>query len=209
MAIDVTIADELLTTTRAVRKRLDFTRPVPREIILECVRISQQAPTGANSQGWRWIIIDDDQKRGQIARAYREVAGSIFSEASKKAKASGAEQTARVYESAHYLVEHMHEVPVLVIPCLQGVFPPEFGMIAGSMIYPAVWSFQLALRARGLGSTLTTALVSLKQEAKAELLGIPSDVSVCALLPVAYTIGTDFKPAVRPPPETIVHWNRW
>jgi nitroreductase len=209
MAIDLASADELLTTTRAVRKRLDFTRPVPREIILDCVRVSQQAPTGGNMQIWRWVIIDDADKRAQVAEVYRNAAGNLFAESSKAAAEAGQAQTARVYSSAQYLVEHLHEAPVLAIPCIQGNFPPEMGFGLGSMIYPAVWSFQLALRARGLGSTLTTGLMNIGKDEAAKLLGLPADVSVCALLPVAYTIGTDFKPAARPPADTIVHWNGW
>jgi nitroreductase len=195
MAIEVALADELLTTTRAVRKRLDLTRPVPREIILECVRVSQQAPTGGNRQTWRWIIVDDARKRADVANLYRQVVGTAFS--SKLLEGSGiAQQTARVFASAQYLVDHLHEVPVHVIPCLEGrPSSAGLGLIFGAMIYPAVWNFQLALRARGLGSTLTTGLnMSEKTEKEAaELFGIPSDVTVCALLPVAYTIGTNFR----------------
>jgi nitroreductase len=209
MAIDLAAADELLTTTRAIRKRLDFSRPVARETILDCVRISQQAPTGGNAQGWRWIIVDDADKRRAVAKLYQDVVGSRFTDASNAAKAAGNDQSARVYEGAQYLADHFHEAPIHVIACLEGALPPEFASMAGSSIYPAVWSFQLALRARGLGSTLTTGLAMVSEEEKFRVLGIPADVTVYALLPVAYTIGTDFKAASRPPVETIVHWNGW
>ena len=209
MAIDLAVADELLTTTRAVRKRLDFSRPVARETILDCVRISQQAPTGGNAQGWRWIIVDDADKRREVAKLYQDMIGSRFTEASNAAKAAGNDQSARVYEGAQYLADHFHEAPIHAIACLEGKFPPEFASMAGSSIYPAVWSFQLALRARGLGSTLTTGLAMISEEEKLRVLGIPADVTVYALLPVAYTVGTDFKAASRPPVEAIVHWNGW
>lgn len=208
MTIDLAAADALLSTTRAVRKRLDFSRPVPRQVILDCIRLSQQAPTASNSQTWRWIVVDDVDKRRRIAELYREAAGPALSAAKTAAAGQGQEQTARVYNSAEYLANHLHEVPVHVIPCLTGKpYPGHEGSFFAS-IYPAVWSFQLALRPRGLGTTLTT-LLALREKEIARLLGIPEDVTQCALLPVAYTIGTDFKPADRPGPETITSWNGW
>ena len=208
MAIDLANADELLSTTRAVRKRLDFTKPVPRQVILDCIRLSQQAPTASNSQTWRWVVVDDAAKRKQIADIYRAAAGSMLADNRKQAEAQGEKQTAKVYASAEYLSEHLHEAPVHVIPCLMGrPYPGHEGAYFAS-IYPAVWSFQLALRARGLGTVLTT-LLSLKEKEASALLGIPENVTQCALLPVAYTQGTDFKPAARPDVNEIVHWNGW
>ena len=208
MTIQLASADELLSTTRAVRKRLDFSRPVPREVVLDCIRLSQQAPTASNSQTWHWIVVDDADKRRRIAELYREAAGSMLSDAKKAAGEQGQKQTERVYGSAEYLADHLHEVPVHVIPCLMGKpYPGHEGAFFAS-IYPAVWSFQLALRPRGLGTALTT-LLTIKAKETSSLLGIPEDVTHCALLPVAYTKGTDFKPAERPGPETITHWNGW
>ena len=208
MTIDLAAADMLLSTTRAVRRRLDFTRPVPREAILDCIRLSQQAPTASNSQTWRWVIVDDAEKRRQLAALYREAAGSMLSDARKAAGAQGEVQTERVYGSAEYLADHLHEVPVHVIPCLVGRPYVGFEGAFFASIYPAVWSFQLALRARGLGTCLTT-LLMMKEKEAAGLLGIPSDVTQCGLLPVAYPIGDDFKPAARPSADSIVHWNAW
>jgi nitroreductase len=208
MTIDVAAADALLSTTRAVRRRLDFTRQVPRDAILECIRLSQQAPTASNGQTWRWVIVDDAGKRRQLAELYREAAGSMLSDARSAAAARGEAQTERVYGSAEYLADHLHEVPVHVIPCLMGRPYPGFEGAFFASIYPAVWSFQLAARARGLGTVLTTLLMMKEREA-ASLLGIPDDVTQCGLLPVAYTIGAEFKPAQRPDPETIAHWNGW
>jgi nitroreductase len=205
MTIDRAAADELLTTTRAVRKRLDMTRPVPRDVIVDCVRISQQAPIASNRQDWRWIIVDDAEKRAAVAKIYREITGTLFENLGAKADSA---QTARVYDSALYLTQHLHEVPVLVIPCMIGRVPAQYSASLYSSIYPAVWSFQLALRARGLGTVLTTAHL-LRETDVAAVLGIPEDVVQAAILPVAYTIGDDFKPADRPPPESIIHWNGW
>ncbi|MBW8755955.1 MAG: nitroreductase family protein [Sphingomonadales bacterium] len=211
MEFDLAMTDTLLSTTRAVRKRLDLDRPVPREVILECLELAVQAPTASNSQTWRWIVVDDADKRLALAELYRKGAMPYLN-AGIQAPAEHAEQTGRVRDSALWLAENLEKVPVFVIPCVEGR-PPEGApplMVAGmyGSIFPAVWSFQLALRARGLGSALTT-LHLLQEKEAAELLGIPDNVMQVALLPVGYTKGTDFKPAQRPPVSGITHWNGW
>lgn len=212
MEFDIAMTDELLATTRAVRKRLDLSKPVPREVINECLELAVQAPTGSNSQGWRWMIVDDADKRTALANLYRKGAGAYLSSAAAQAEEGGDEQTKRVFSSAIYLAENLEKVPVHVIPCLAGRPPADTppAMYAGlyGSIFPAVWSFQLALRARGLGSALTTLHLAHEKEA-AEILGLPEDVLQVALLPVAYTKGTDFKRAQRPPIAGITHWNTW
>ena len=212
MALDIDTCDELLSTTRAVRKRLDLNRPVPREVVEECLQLAVQAPTGSNSQNWRWVVVDDADKRKALADLYRRAGEPYLTSAGETAQKSGNQQTARVFSSALYLMEHLHEVPVHVVPCLQGRPPatasvPALGGYYAS-IYPAVWSFQLALRSRGLGSCLTTLHLGFEKDAAA-ILGLPDDVVQTALLPVAYTVGTDFKPASRPNVATITHWNAW
>ena len=209
MALDQQVCDELLNTTRSVRKRLDLTRPVAREVIDECLQLAVQAPTGSNTQGWRWIVIDDSDTRAALAARYRRSAEGYLSAASEQASSGADAQTQRVFSSAMYLMEHLHEVPVHLIPCIQGN-PPNGLAGAGfyASIYPAVWSFQLALRARGLGSCLTTLHLAHADEAAA-LLGIPDGITQTALLPVAYTVGTDFKLAKRSPVSEITHWNSW
>jgi nitroreductase len=204
--IDLTAADLLLSTTRAVRRRLDFDRPVERGVLLDCVRLAQQAPTGGNVQGWSWVIVTNPDKRAALADIYREASAEYFA-----TMTTTDEQTKRVIASALYLRENLHRAPVHVIPCIRGrrdeVSPAHAPSFYGSIL-PAAWSFCLALRARGLGSAWTTLHLRLAEQA-AELLGIPGNYTQCALLPVAYTIGTDFRAADRPPPETIVHWNGW
>lgn len=206
---DLDTVDTLLSTTRAVRKRLDLERDVPDDVILECVRLSQQAPTGSNMQNWRWLIIRDAATRQGLADLYRAGGGEYLAAASAQATEG---QIGRVMSSATYLADRLQDVPTLVIPCVKGRLTSENSVAdwSGMMgsIYPAIWSFQLALRSRGLGSALTTLHLNKEQEA-AELLGIPDNVMQVALLPVAYTVGTDFKPAERPPAERIVHWDRW
>lgn len=208
MELDTDICDELLATTRAVRKRLDLTRPVARDVVEDCLELAVQAPTGSNSQTWRWVVVDDADKRQALADLYRRGGEAYLTTAGETATG----QTARVFSSALYLMEHLHEVPVHVIPCLEGrpgdgASVTQLGGYFAS-IYPAVWSFQLALRARGLGSCLTTLHLGFEKEA-AEILGIPDNVVQTALLPVAYTLGQDFKRASRPPVADITHWNAW
>lgn len=212
MNFDIAMTDELLATTRAVRKRLDLERNVPRSVIEECLTLAVQAPTGSNSQGWRWVVVDDAAKRQALADIYRKAANDYLTQAGAEAKKTGDKQTLRVFDSAMYLAENLQDVPVHVIPCVAGRPPKDapLAMMAGlyGSIFPAVWSFQLALRARGLGSALTTLHLVHEQEA-AELLELPENVLQVALLPVAYTRGTNFKRAQRPPVSKVTHWNTW
>jgi nitroreductase len=204
---DLAVTDALLTTTRAVRRRLDLSRPVEPERIVDCIRIAQQAPTASNTQAWRWVVLTDPGRRKAIGELY--ASGRAAMQNARSAVAARDTQTQRVYDSAEYLLDHIAEVPVHVIPCLEGRLPPGADDCATSSFYgsilPAVWSFQLALRSRGLGSVLTT----LHPDRAAEILGIPSHVTQVGLLPVAYTVGTRFEPAARPPVEEIIHWNGW
>jgi nitroreductase len=212
MKFDLAMTDELLATTRAVRRRLDLGRPVPREVINECLELAVQAPTGGNSQTWRWIVVDDAKKREALADLYRVGAQAYLPAAERRARDAGEKQTARVYNSANYLSDVFHRVPVHVIPCVEGRpadgTPPHLMASVFGSIFPAVWSFQLALRARGLGSVLTTLHLLMEKEA-AKLLGIPDNVMQVALIPVGYTTGGDFKRAKRPPIGTVTHWNGW
>ena len=209
---DLSVTDGLLTTTRAVRKRLDFERPVEPEVLLDCLRIATQAPTGSNAQGWRWLIVTDRGKRAALADLYRKIGEVYLRQAAASLGEDGDAQTKRVYDSALYLMENLERVPVHVIPCLLGRVPADApaAMHAGfwGSIFPAIWSFQLALRSRGLGSALTTLHLAVADEA-AKLLEIPDDVTQAALLPVAYTVGTEFKVSQRRPVEEISYWDAW
>jgi len=206
--VDIASVDELLTTTRSVRKRLDLTRPVSSEVILECIGLAMQAPTASNAQDWRWVVVNDPDKRAAIADIYRDIGEQYLAHA---VETEADPQTRRVYASAMSLTETLARVPVHVIPCLNRRFDKaDLGVAAAAWasIIPAGWSFLLALRSRGLGSVWTTMHLFKEQEV-AELLGIPPTVTQAALFPVAYTIGTDFRPAARPPAETVTSWNTW
>jgi nitroreductase len=206
--VDLQSVDELLTTTRSVRKRLDLTRPVSREVIMECLQIAMQAPTSSNAQDWRWLVITDAGKRAAIADIYRSIGEHYLP---RLAASEADPQTQRVLSSAMSLTETLADVPVHVIPCLQRRFDGNDLVVASSAwasIIPAGWSFLLALRSRGLGSVWTTMHLAKEREV-AELLGIPDNVTQAALFPVAYTIGTDFRPASRPSAETVTFWDGW
>ena len=208
-------ADDVLTTTRAVRKRLDLARPVEREVVEECLQIALQAPTGSNSQGWQWVFVTDPAKKKALADIY----ATNFMEYAKFAAATTypegdlrGEQRERVTDSAMYLTENFHRAPVLMVPCIAGKLdgvPAFVGASLWGSLLPAVWSFMLALRTRGLGSAWTTLHLPSEREA-AEVLGIPYDrCTQVGLFPVAYTLGTDFKPAARIPVDQLVHWDTW
>ncbi|BBY22512.1 oxidoreductase [Mycobacterium stomatepiae] len=190
--------DELLTTTRSVRKRLDFDKPVPREVLMECLDLALQAPTGSNAQGWQWVFVEDADKKKAIADIYLGHAQPYLS-APKPDYGEGdtrGERMPKVVDSAMYLAEHMHEAPVLLIPCLEGREDKSAigGVSFWASLFPAVWSFCLALRSRGLGSCWTTLhLLGDGERKAAEVLGIPYEqFSQGGLFPIAYTKGTDF-----------------
>ncbi len=209
--------DELLTTTRSVRRRLDTSRPVEMSVIRECLEIALQAPSGGNAQGWHFVVVTDAAKRAALAEMfskavdwYREQptgAGNLFQDDPVRGP-----QQRRVMDSVEHLVENLHAVPVHLIPCLTGR-PAEAGPMPaftrGGSIYPAVWSFMLAARQRGLGSVLTTLHLLYEREA-ADLLGIPFDtISQAGLVPVAYYTGETFRPAKRQPLESVLHVDGW
>jgi nitroreductase len=209
--IDVANADLLLSTTRSVRRRLDFDRPVEREVLLECLQLAVQAPTASNRQTWCWMVVTDQDLKARIADIYREQGLEYLRSSKAAAEEAGDDAKLRVHKSALYLAENFERAPAFVIPCiaqdLSGM--SQTGVIGtlGSIIQ-AAWSFQLALRARGLGSTWTTLHLG-QAQAVADLLGIPDGVTQVSLIPVAYTKGLDFRPATRPPVTEITHWNRW
>ncbi|MAE94588.1 MAG: nitroreductase [Deltaproteobacteria bacterium] len=214
--------DELLTTTRAVRKRLDFERPVPLELARECVEIALQAPSGSNARGWHFVLVGDPEKRARIGELYRQAFDAyrdmpISAHAlAKQAEGDDVPVMNQVVGSAEALAANLHRAPFLVIPCIEGRFPPMEGPMGSVVqasqygsILPAFWSFMLAARARGLGTAWTT-LHLLHEEAVAETLGIPfAAVTQAALSPLAFTVGTDFKPARGRPVEGSLHVDAW
>jgi nitroreductase len=208
--------DELLSTTRSVRLRLDLSQPVERRVIEECLDLAQQAPSGGNQQTWAFVVVTDAEKRRILGQFYKQGWEAYLKEIKARREASTADmpsrEVLRIYRSAQYLADHMGEVPVLVIPCIAGrteQAPIEEQASQWGSVLPAVWSFMLAARARGLGTCWTTLHLLHEREA-AETLGIPYDqVMQAALIPVARTLGEDFHPGPRKPLDTIVHWDAW
>lgn len=206
--------DELLTTTRTVRRRLDYDRPVERALVERCLEIALQAPNGGNMNAWRWVLVDDRERIERIADLYRagldDYVASLGDAGYPGANVPGAD---RIEASTLHLRDHLHRAPVLVLPLIAG---RTDGGLASSVfaqasqwgsILQAVWSFMLALRARGLGSAWTTAHLWREREV-ADLLGIPADVMMqTGLFPVAWTHGTDFRPARRKPVSDVASWN--
>jgi nitroreductase len=210
--------DELLSTTRSVRKRLDLSRPVAPELLRECIEVATQAPTGGNNQGWHFVVVTDQAKRTQLAEWYAPAFAAMYG--NPDAVVSNLPQddpdyvatTKKVISSAQYLADHLAEVPVHVSPCIEGRtdgLPVAWQAAIWGSLRPAVWSFMLAARARGLGTCWTTLHLT-QEKAAAEMLGIPEHVMQGALIPVAHTLGgTDFKPGARRDLDRIIHTNGW
>lgn len=203
--------DEVLSTTRAVRRRLDLERPVEREVLEECLLLAQQAPAASYQEIWHFVVVTDAEKRAALGELWRRF-GEHYLGAARPDGSEVPPNAERLLGSVWHLMEHIGEVPVHVIPCIEGRTdgkPVAVQAARWGTIVPAVWSFMLAARTRGLGTCWTTFHLGYEEEA-AELLGIPyEDVMQVALIPVAYTIGTDFRPARRKPLETMVHWDGW
>lgn len=197
--------DQLLSTTRAVRKRLDLTRPVQAELLQECLDLAFQAPTGGNLQGWHFVIVSEAGRKKAISDLYRK-------SKSENDPPSTPPEHRQMMDASAYLAEHLHEVPVLVVPCIEGRVenaPFLAQAVTWGSILPATWSFMLAARARGLGTAWTSLHLAYEREAAA-VLEIPYDqVMQVALIPVAHTIGLDFKPGPRIPRDDRVHWDHW
>ncbi|WP_372667845.1 nitroreductase family protein [Amycolatopsis kentuckyensis] len=208
--------EELLTTTRTVRKRLDLDRPVPLDLVKHCVQVALQAPSGSNTQRWQWLVVTDADQRAALGsiygRACREylasdrAAGKLFADDPARAAVQQ-----RVGSSVEYLADRMGDVPVLVVPCLE---TPSAELPAGNQaglwasLLPAVWSYMLAARSVTLGTAWTTLHLAYEQEA-AEVLGLPKNVHQAALIPTAFYTGETFKPAARQPLEEVLHLERW
>ena len=206
---DLAEVDRLLTTTKQVRKRMDLGRPVPRELLLECIDIAQHAPMGGNRERNRWLVVDDPELKAAIGEYYQQV-GRPYLAANAVDEQDG--RQARVVDSAEYLVDHIAEVPAMVIALRldrlpEGASNAEVAGYHGS-VAPGVWSFQLAARARGLGSAWTTFHL-FHEAAVADLLGIPDTVTQVAMLPVGFFTGGSFTPAPRRPAPEITYFNRW
>jgi nitroreductase len=208
--LNTAATDALLTTTRSVRRRLELDRPVPRTLIEDCIDVAMQAPMGGNVVRCRWIVVDNPDLRGKIAEYYRKAYRTYRVLAQERSAAAGVDNS-RIIASADHLSEVLERVPVHIIPCHiaqpAGSDPFYLSTFYGSVI-PAVWSLMLALRSRGIGSSLTTLHLQYASEIGA-LLGIPDTATQIALLPIGWYTGTDFQRVKRPSAQYVTYWNAW
>ncbi len=201
--------DWVLTTTRTVRRRLDLTRTVDLDVVLECLDLALQAPTGGDRQRWRWIVVTDATTKSGIQRIYH----AALTEASGgRRPTAAAGSDGRMLDGAWHLATHLDQVPVIIVACITGRLTPDStqaqaAALYGS-IYPAVWSLQLALRSRELVSAMTTVHIE-RHRSMAELLGIPDHVTQAALVPVAHLMGDDLQPARRRPVREVAFLDHW
>ena len=207
---DLDQTDRLLTTTRAVRKRLDLLRPVARELILQCIEVSTQAPAAANFQRWRWMVVDEPATKRALADVYRRSFAEYMAAQRAAAGDTLTPQAAAMIDSSQHLADVLGDVPAIVIPCQLGEQPSGLSDVAAyfGSILPAVWSFMLAARSRGLGTSWTTVHLDRDGEVR-DLLGIPASVTQVALTPIAYYRGSTFRPAARRPAIDVTYFNRW
>ena len=207
---DLDEVERLLTTTKQVRKRLDLSRPIPVDELLEIIDVASHAPMGGNLERNRWIIVTDPDLKAQIAERFADV-GRPYLAANSELRPDDRSQ--KVIESAEFLVDHLAEVPALVIAMRLDRPPLDESTQGGAAAYygsvlPGVWSFQLAARARGIGSAWTT--FHLEHEAEiADLLGIPPTVTQVCLLAVGYYTGETCTPAPRRSARDVTVVNRW
>lgn len=207
MDFDIEQVDQLLSTTRAVRRRLDLEREVPDDLLLQCIELAEQAPSGGDIASRRWLVVRDPEIKRQLADLYRSAGGSDIIERAEQ-RAGTDHPKRRVVESAAHLAANLERVPALVLVTVWGEHDGSGHPGLFDSVIQSAWSFCLALRARGLGSAWTTVHLGKAQEF-AEVLGIPTGVTQVVLLPVAWTLGTDFKPASRRPASEIVWFDRW
>ncbi len=212
MKYDLASVDYILETTRSVRKRLDLTRPVDRDVVKRCIEIALQAPTGSNQQGWKWLIVTDADKKARIGEYYKQAWYDYSREVGRfNAGQPLSAQMQRVIGSAQYLADHMGDVPMMIFACVEGRATNSFSSTGAGLygsIIPAAWSLMLALRARGIGAAWTTLHLSYEEECNA-VLGIPDNVTTAVLLPVGYFTGETFRKAERVPAEQLTYWESW
>ena len=200
---------EAMYNCRAMR-RLEPT-PVPEKMLLKLIDAANQAPTGSNAQGARWIVVRDAEQRARLAALNKAAVTAYAAPDSGRAGAlphQDADKRARMLKSVLWQAEHMQNIPALVIACYEFERPVAAGQaMGGGSIWPAVQNLLLAARALGLGAAPTT-LGLANREAAREVLGLPDNVEAFCLIPVGYPMGK-FGPVTRLPVEQTMRWDRW
>ena len=207
MAFPIGETDRLLSTTRSVRRRLDLEREVPEELLLDCIDLAEQAPTGGNQTSRRWLIIRDPDTKAALADLYREAGGDWIVENAERIAGTG-HRNERTLDSGAHLARNLQHVPAIVLVSIYGEHDGSGRPGLFDSVIQAAWSFCLALRSRGLGSAWTTLHLGAADRV-ADLLDLPEGVTQIVLLPVAWTIGDDFRPAPRRPAREITWFDRW
>jgi len=197
---DLRQIDEVLSTARSVRRKLDFERPVERQVLFDCIDVAVQAPTGINGEAWRFIVVDESAQKAAIALLYKEVLEDLLEDRGMPMK-----------PTHRALIDRLHEIPAMIFVCVDG--EPMNDTVSGNVAYygsilPAAWSLMLALRARGIGATWTT-LLSSRQAEVAAVLHMPKGTLHTVMLPVGYTKGAVLKRADRQSASEVTYWNRW
>lgn len=212
VAFDRATVDRLLSTTRSVRRRLDLSRPVAPEVVDECLTLALQAPNGSGREPWRWIVVTDAVQRARLGALYARSSQEYL--ASLRAADPDLDEASPTMVSSRTLWEHLGDVPVLVVPCVQlepwHAPSPQRAYVEPSVwgsIFPAIWSFELACRSRGLGTCLVTSLLKYDPEVR-DVLGVPDDVAIAGVIAVGHTAGT-FRPARRRPLDEVRRFDRW
>jgi nitroreductase len=208
MNYDLASIDYILQTTRSVRKRLDLSKPVNVDVVMKCLEIALQAPTGSNAQGWKWLIVTDKDKISKVGNYYKQ-SYKVYSSSGSPPRRVDPNQQKKVADSASYLADHMEEVPMMIFACVSGR-TTDSRLAAGlyGSVIPAAWSLMLALRARGIGTSWTTLHLSYEKECN-EILGIPENITTAAMLPIAYFTGETFSKAKRIPAKEVTFWDTW
>ncbi len=195
------IVDEVLSTARSVRRRIDFDKVIDRSVLLDCINVAVQAPTGLSGENWRFVVVDESNRKAQVAKIYQDVLMTLLDERKVPLK-----------PTHKALVERLHEIPAMIFVCVEGAPPTE--NLAAQVAYfgsilPAAWSLMLALRARDIGTTWTT-LLSGRQQEIADILSMPTNNAIqTVMLPVGYTLGAVMRRADRLSAEQVTFWNSW
>jgi nitroreductase len=201
--------EEALYTTRAMRRvRPD---PIPLEVQAKMMDAAIRAPSGGNSQNWRFLLVDDKEVISRLGPLYREAFGELRNTVYRERLAAMREtpdtpehvEMAKVQRSAQWLADHFEEVPLFLFAFVQG--DPT-----GGSIYPAVWSAQLAARAHGIGSSLTVVLGFFRHDESFEVLGVPRDEEWIMACCVSFGYPTGrWAVAPRRPVHEVTFRDRW
>jgi nitroreductase len=198
--LDLPSVDALLSTTRSVRRRLDFDRPIDPPLLYQCIDLATQAPMGIGGESWRFLVVTEPERKRAIAELYQDVIEGF--------EAAG---RLRIKDTQRALMARLPDMPALIFVYINAPAPgadvaAQVGFYGS--ILPVAWSLMLALRSRGLGTTWTSLLAS-RQAELASLLATPPDSTLTVMFPVAHMKGAVLKATPRQPAREVTFWNAW